>query len=426
MVAFNLEELVLLLVCLGFIAITLFFKAKGDFFLGNKDTGILKTTLSITASWTGVASVLVLSSWIFEIGQSAIWYLLSPGLCLVLMGIFLVKKIRRIAQPQIAEYFTDQNLQKILLLFIGLFYFLILTIQVVGFAMIAQSFEVSYLFGLLISCITIIIYLGLGGFNAVSTTDIVQALLIFITIAGLLFIVDIDYSNVNLPYALNPFNLNKEYFLLFFIIGLIMFIGQENHQRIKAAKSDKVASISIILSGIITFLFTMAIYLLTLSIGEQDVNPILFLINKYTIMWKILFSIGLLGAALSTADTALNITTNSIATLINNTAIKHWIIVVIVTILAAIIAYFIRSISSILVLAFNFYFSIIFPLIFLKFTGLLKSKYLWLIVLISFISFLIGLTIEPVNSGLYASLITLILIFILKLSEKKLENLKVK
>ncbi len=419
----NIEEFMLVIICCVFIITTLLFKKKkGDFFLGRKNKGIFETTLSVTASWIGVTSMLVLSSWIFDLGHAAIWYLASPSIFLILLGLFGTSKIRKIKGVQLGDYFENKNIKKITIMFISIVYMLVLGAQIVGFANISQVFNVSYKFGLILSCLTIVVYLGLGGFDAVSKTDIIQAFLIFLTLFGLFFVTPIKLNNVDFNAMINPFSLKSQFSVLFLTQGLLMIVAQENHQRIKAAKSDKTAKISIIFSGIILLVFTLSIYLLTISIGKQEQNSLLFKISQQSTYLKIFFSIGFLGAALSTADTALNISSYSISSLINpkNKKGLMWLIIIFTTLIAGSIALFLPSIKTITLIAINLYIGVLLPIMLLKLLDY-KGKLLSIIFVSCLISFIGAIFIIPIAPGIL-SLSVGVLIFI----GFKLLNFKVK
>jgi Na+/proline symporter len=397
----NIEEIILIIVSITFIVISLIFRKNGDYFLGLKDNGVIKTTLSLTASWIGVTSILFVSNSIFELGHAAIWYLISPSIFLILLGLFGTKKIRAIKGVQIGDYFENKKIKNITIIFISIIYILVLGVQIIGFATVSLGFNVTYTFGLILSCVVIIIYIGLGGFNAVSTTDILQALLIFLTIIGLFLITPLKLDDVNFKNALNPINLNTKWSSLFIIQGLVMIVAQENHQRIKASKNNRVASISTVLSGVIIFIFTISIYLITVSIGQHEPNPLLFKISQQSTSLKILFSVGFLGAALSTADTALNISSYSISSLVNpnNKKIVMWIIIIFTTLISGVIALFIPSIKTIILIAINLYIGVLLPITLLKLLNL-KGKVLSITLTSCLVSFIGAMFFIPIISGL--------------------------
>jgi len=418
----KIEEIILIIICCVFIFTTLLFKKKGHFFLGQKNKGILETTLSVTASWIGVTSMLVLSSWIFELGHAAIWYLASPSVFLILLGLFGTSKIRKIKGVQLGDYFENNSIKKLTIAFISIIYILVLGAQIVGFAKISQVFNVSYEFGLTLSCLTIIIYLGLGGFDAVSKTDIFQAILIFLTLIGLFLVTPIKFNNIDFNAAINPFSLKFQFSALFLTQGLLMIVAQENHQRIKAAKSDKVAKLSIVFSGIILLIFTLSIYLITISIGKQEQNPLLFKISQLSAYIKIFFSIGFLAAALSTADTALNISSYSISSLVNpkNKKGLMWLIIIFTTLISGSIALFLPSIKTIILIAINLYIGVLLPIMLVKLLDF-KGKLLPIIFISCLLSFIGAIFIIPIAPGLFSLCVGVIIFLGYKLFNSKVK-----
>lgn len=408
------EELILIGICIIFIILPLVVKKKGNFFTGSENKNLITTTLSITASWIGVTSMLVLSSWIFELGQAAIWYLISPGIGLILLGFFGIKKVRRFKGVTIGEYFKEKSIRITVIILISLIYTFVLGAQIVGFAQVSQGFNISYTFGLVISGIVIIVYVGAGGFNAVSTTDIIQAILIFITLIGLFFVIPIQSSAINISEALNPFTLKNPYGILFLVLGLMMFVAQENHQRIRAAKSDYIASTATIISGLIIIIYTISILSLTLSIGNNGDVPIIHAVGNLDLKYKVIFSIGLLGAALSTADTALNISSYSIHSLFRekDNKLRLFIIIILVTVLSSLLAHFIPSIKNIILISINMYVGILFPLMVLKFINF-DSRFNIVVFISSIIGFVVGLVLKPEYSGMISMLVGVTAIIVL-------------
>jgi len=399
------EELILIGICIIFIILPLTVKKKGNFFTGSENKNLITTTLSITASWIGVTSMLVLSSWIFELGQAAIWYLISPGIGLILLGIFGIKKVREFKGVTIGEYFKEKSIRITVIILISLIYTLVLGAQIVGFAQVSQGFNISYSFGLVISGIVIIVYVSAGGFNAVSTTDIIQAILIFITLVGLFFVIPIESSAIHLSEVLNPFTLKNPYGILFIVLGLMMFVAQENHQRIRAAKSNYIASTATIISGFIIIIYTISVLIITLSIGNNGEVPIIHAVANLDLKYKVIFSIGLLGAALSTADTALNISSYSIHSLFRkkDNKVRLFFIILIVTLLSSLLAHFVPSIKNIILISINMYVGILFPLMVLKFINY-DSKSNIVVFISSIIGFVIGLALKPEYSGMISML----------------------
>jgi len=410
----NIEEIILIGICIVFILIPFLLKTKGNFFEGTKDNDLLTTIFSISASWIGVSSMLVLSGWILELGQAAIWYLLSPGIGLILLGFFGIEKIRKFDGMTISDYYNEKVIKISISIIISLVYTFVLGAQIVGFAKISVGFNISYTFGLLLSSIVIITYVSLGGFKAVATTDIIQAILIFITLIGFIIVLPISLDNINLSQMMNPFTLKQPYGILFLILGLMMLVAQENHQRIRAAKTNKIAATATKVSGLIIITFTLIIFLVTISMGSVKGNPIIYTISNLKLLYKIIFSIGLLGAALSTADTALNISSYSIFTLFGRIGNKKllFVIIIFVTMVSSAIAHFIPSISQIILVSINLYVGILFPLMLLKFLNLHKRINIYVFI-ISVIGFIIGLVISPASSGLISMVFGIISIIIL-------------
>jgi len=109
------EKLILLIICFVFISVG-YLKRKSSkdstsFFVGMQDGGIVGTTFSIVASWIGATSMITLSVWVVKFGSGASWYLISPSIGLILIGIFGVKIIRKQKGISLNNYFNNKFLQ---------------------------------------------------------------------------------------------------------------------------------------------------------------------------------------------------------------------------------------------------------------------------------------------------------------------------
>ena len=313
----------------SFISISIFFillsfmrrRKDGDsFFLGSKDGGILSISLSISATWIGSTTLFVLSIWVYRYGSAATWYLIAPGIGLILLGIFGVDEIRKKKGDSLAEYFTSKGVSQIVRISIFIIYTLFIAAQLVGFAKLSTVFNFSYTFGLFIGASVVGIYVLIGGFNSVRDTDVIQLLLV-ITAMFVLFIGlstdELDLATFSPIFSPLDF-LPSSTFIFYLTLGSLMFIAQDNHQRIKASKNSFTAKCSCINAGVLIIIYALSIAALVSTLPPSSGNPIIENLSRLGPASLIIVSTGILAAALSSADSALNISSYSLSSLKKN------------------------------------------------------------------------------------------------------------
>ncbi len=360
----------IIVAALIFISIAYIGRTKGEFgerkfFLGLEDSGAFRLTLSLSASWIGAASLLALSGWVQKFGVSAIWYLLFPGLGLILISIVGVKAIKNMSGTAIFDYFDNKIFRYVFGLFLAFMYTMILSAQFAGFAKLSSVFGFSYEFGLIASALVVAFYISIGGFSSVRDTDIAQFVLIVFSVIVLFITIPVNMEIPSLLPLINPTkNLPDPLFYLFASLGLMMFVAQENHQRIKAAKDIATARIACFSSGVLVAAFAFAIAVLVNSVPLEKGNPILNILPRLDPVWLYVVALGFMGAALSTADTSLNIASYSMASMLKKDGKAfYYVSVVLVSALSVLIAFFVPSVGKIIMFCVNMYTGIALPVV---------------------------------------------------------------
>lgn len=199
------DSIIILLVFFLYIAMMIgigfFFMNKnntiGDYILGGRSLNPWVAAMSAQASdmsgWllTGLPGLAFLS---LAGTKEAVWTAIGLGIGTYLNWLFVAKRLRSYSEVAdnaltIPEYFEkrfkDKNgvLKIICALFI-LFFFLIYTASmfVAGAKLFSNVFNIPYMAALLIGGIIIITYTVAGGFMAVSWTDFIQGILMFVAL----------------------------------------------------------------------------------------------------------------------------------------------------------------------------------------------------------------------------------------------------
>lgn len=166
-----------------------------DYILGGRKLGSLVAALSAGASDMSGWLLLGLPGYAYVAGLEAIW--IGLGL---LIGIWcnwklVAARLRRYTElagnsltlPDFFEQrFQDNSrLLRIISAFLILFFFLIYTSSglVAGGKLFASAFDLPYQWAVVTGALAIVMYTFLGGFLAVSLTDVIQALLMVLALA---------------------------------------------------------------------------------------------------------------------------------------------------------------------------------------------------------------------------------------------------
>jgi len=192
----------------------------------------------------------------------------------------------------------------------------------------------------------IALYLTLGGFNSVLTTDVIQAAGILILLAFLLILYNPPGSSLANIIEVSQKIIPPVDFIVLFILGFFAIIGAADvYQRIYAARSDKETKKGLLIAGIAIIVFGVLMILLGLKIFTQfplaDPNNAFFdfLTSGLSTTIITLLSIFLVASIFSTADTELFLSSILINKLINRKKLNSstsklliWIIIILATI----------------------------------------------------------------------------------------------
>lgn len=185
----------------GMVGIGFFFMGKnnsiGDYILGGRSLNPWVAAMSAQASdmsgWllTGLPGLAFLSA---AGTKEAVWTAIGLAVGTYLNWLFVAKRLRAYSEVAddaltIPEYFEKRfydprGFLKIICALFILFFFLIYTASmfVAGAKLFSTIFEIPYLTALLIGGVVIVSYTVMGGFMAVSWTDLVQGILMFIAL----------------------------------------------------------------------------------------------------------------------------------------------------------------------------------------------------------------------------------------------------
>jgi len=252
--------------------------ADGFFVSGRKGKSILITG-SLIATIVGGSATVGMAGMGFSWGLTGMWWLLVGSIGLIILGLFLAKKLRSTGYytlPQLAENQYNKKVSVIASTLIVIAWIGIIAGQIVAAGKIMDIIGIGdktmwmIIFAAVFICYTII-----GGQRANLRTDIFQSVIIFGGIIAALAVVLTEVGGwsglqASLPADHFSFPLSDNFggvklvsWLLLF--GLTYVIGPDMYTRLFSAKNEKVARNSVLMAAVLIIPFAICIVLLGMS-----------------------------------------------------------------------------------------------------------------------------------------------------------------
>ena len=299
-----------------------------DYYVAGRRLSAFSIACLWLATWVGGASILGTATRAYELGVTAVWYVLSLALGCLLFGLFFAARIKKLSDefgfityPDLIEQRFDARTRIIATLATCLANIAFVASQLVAAAAIMQvllgwEFETA----LMVAGLVVVVYTATGGFLAVTYTDWVQFLLLFIgvVVIGVPIALRAAGSWGDLQAALpaGHFDLGAwgwaNLVPLSVSIVLSFFVAMDSYTRCYAARSPSAARNGTLLA--VLFMFPVAIAATWLGLasavlfpGMENTNGILvtFVSETFPVGFKGLLLVGILAAVMSTADISI-------------------------------------------------------------------------------------------------------------------------
>lgn len=174
------------------------FSSRGisEFFLGGRSMGRFVVALSAVVSGRSAWLLLGFTGMAYSMGLSALWAVAGYTIVELLLFLFYAPRIRKYSEKHdcitlpdfYAARFSDQSgsLRIIIIIIFMIFMVTYVSAQFVGGGKaFFANFGLNQDIGLLITATIVLIYTILGGFLAVSLTDVLQAFVMILALIGL-------------------------------------------------------------------------------------------------------------------------------------------------------------------------------------------------------------------------------------------------
>ena len=302
-------------------------EAKGvdDFLVAGRKGSSLFVTGSLLATIVGGSATVGMAGLGFTQGLTGAWWLLVGSIGLVILGLFLAKKVRKWALytlPELVGKQYDGRMALATSLLIVIAWIGIVAGQIIAAGKILSVVGIGNpLLWMVLFTIVFVAYTLLGGQYAIIRTDALQAAIIFIGIFGGLALL---LSNLGgwsgLTSSLSPeqfaFPISSQFggielVKLFLLVGLTYVVGPDMYSRLFCAKDGKTARTSVFWAAL--FIIPLAFGITLIGMGASVLFPQISPEQAFpTVIKEILPAFmgsivlaALLCAVMSSADTTL-------------------------------------------------------------------------------------------------------------------------
>ncbi|MFC1952744.1 sodium:solute symporter [Chloroflexota bacterium] len=288
-----LELIIIIAYFLGIMAIGLGKRKKAkeadDFYVAGRKGSSLFITGSLLATIVGGSAIMVTSKLGYIQGLTGIWWLLVGSIGLVLLGIFLARKVREYGLYTLPELVEKQYDKRVALA--GSVLIVIAWIGVIGAQIIAAG-SIMGILGIGSSVLWMIIFSGVfivytlvGGQHAIIRTDTIQTVIIFAGIFGALIMVlskigGLDSLIDKLPaeqlaFPLSPAFNGYDLIKMLLLVGLTYVVGPDMYSRLFCARDSKVATTSVLWTALLIIPVALAITAIGMgaSVLFPDISP---------------------------------------------------------------------------------------------------------------------------------------------------------
>ncbi len=410
----------------------------------------------LTAVILGGASTIGSAQLGYEYGVSGMWLVFMLGFGIMLLGIFLIKRITNFKVMTISEFlgkrFNTQT-QLISALVASIYAMMVTVTQVIGMGTILNVLiGWNLTTSMLVGGGVVLFYTILGGMWSVTMTDIVQFLVMTIGIFCFMLPMSVSsaggWSQLSLQLPDTYFSLSgigsSQIFHYFLLFGLGMVVAQDIWQRIFTAKTIKIARTGTIFAGIYSLLYGLAISVIGMCAfivlpNLQDTQ------NAFASMASETLPAGILGFVLAGVISALMSTASGTllasSTLITNDILKTYffknikekqflilsrVVTSIIGIATIVFALWIQNVLVALDVAYAVLSGAVFvPVILGFFWKRATAKAAFYSIIVSTITILTGLAIEGISStnpilyGIATSVVVMVLVSLIGQYQKQ-------
>jgi len=300
-------------------------RSVDDYFVAGRRMGPFTIACLWLASWVGGASIVGSSARAFDMGVTGVWYILAIALGCLLFGLTLAEKVKRVGDaerhltyPDFIEHYYDARTRIVATVTTVLAFTAYSAGQLMAAAAILQVLlGWDYGQALMLSSAIVIMYTATGGYLAITYTDWVQFVLLFVGIVliGLPIAIYQVGTWSDLQAALPPSYFDpgawgwSKIAALVGSIVLSFFVAMDSYSRSFAARDARTARNGALLA--VVFILPIALAATWLGMASAVLFPdaasssgilTTFIVETFPIGLKGLALVGVLAAVMSSAD----------------------------------------------------------------------------------------------------------------------------
>ncbi len=335
---------IIIIILVGFLSARFSSQGLSEFFLGGRKMNKFVVALSAVASGRSSWLLIGLTGMAYVRGLSAIWAAVGYIIVEFLMFIFAAPRLRDQTESYdnitIPDYFESRHndnshlLRILSVIIIVVFMTAYISAQLAaGGKAFSASFDVDQFTGVIVTAIIVLLYTLLGGFLAVSVTDVIQAVFMLFALFVLPIVAIVDFGGINnIIHQLNsydvsfidPFALSTGALIGFVGIGLgspgnphilVRYMSIQKSSQLKfSAYVGTFWNIIMAVSAVIIGLVGRAYFLSVNALPDTDpenVFPYLAQLHLHPILFGIIIA-SILAAIMSTADSMLLVSASAI------------------------------------------------------------------------------------------------------------------
>ncbi|MCK4615153.1 MAG: sodium:solute symporter family protein [Thermoplasmata archaeon] len=256
-------------------------KGKGlsHFFVADRKLGLISTSSTTAATTIGGSATIVSVAMVYSYGLTGIWIDLAGGLGLIVLGLFLARKVRALgvySLPELVEHFYNREARVAAsaLVILAEIAWVALLIQALRFILTATT-DLNPEHALLLSAIIFVAYTVLGGQCAVAYSDVIQLLIMII---GIVFIAAplalmeaggwdalTSHSSDKLSFPVSDGMPLKDVIPLFLLMFLPHVVGSDIYSKVLSARDPQTAGRAMLIAGGLKILFGVMMVIIGLS-----------------------------------------------------------------------------------------------------------------------------------------------------------------
>lgn len=296
-----------------------------SYVISNKNASWLLVGGSIIASCVGGSATIGMVGLSLEVGFPAVWWLVSGACGLIILAVFLAKKVSTsgaLTMPQMLEYYIGKKARVLSAIIITIAWASILAAQISAGGRIVEALcGVSFENSLFIAAFMIVGYAVLGGQASILRSDLIQTFIIYIAFIliflWLIFSKGASFEGVEFELINESFGIDRiSYFLI--ILGGSYVVCPMLFGRVLSAKDSTHAKFGVSF-GVVGIVFGAIVIVLIALISkpflDPNIAPDMALTNGiYSMLPPLLgliLLVALLSAIISSADSCL-ITASSV------------------------------------------------------------------------------------------------------------------